>query len=179
MENKNENKESIEDIINKHLKIIETFIEEKGLPMQTVCRSTAITSLGSIADFIKTYFLFCSKDFKINLISLNKEMIQKNKQVGLKTQSQFLIIETCDEIKEMLLDKNRKYGDSALNPQRIFSKANMIEQINVRIDDKLSRIKSGQADENEDVEKDLLGYLILKKIAIKILQINNIEEKSK
>ena len=106
-------------------------------------------------------------------------MIQKNKQVILKTQSQFLIIETCDEIKEMLLDKNRKYGDSALNPQRIFSKANTIEQINVRIDDKLSRIKSGQADEDEDVERDLLGYLILKKIAIKILQINNTKEESK
>mgnify|MGYP001574034209 FL=1 len=76
----------------------------------------------------------------------------------------------------MLLDKNRKYGDSALNPQRIFSRADTIEQINVRIDDKLSRLKSRQADEDEDVENDLLGYLILKKVAMKILQIKNSKE---
>jgi hypothetical protein len=77
------------------------------------------------------------------------------------------IIEVCDGIKEMLLEKNRKYGDSALNPTRIFSKASPIEQINVRIDDKLSRIMSGQVDEDEDIELDFIGYLILKIIAKK------------
>ena len=77
------------------------------------------------------------------------------------------IIEECNAIKGMLLDKNRKYGDSALSPVRVFSRADTIEQINVRIDDKLSRIKSGQADDDEDAEKDLIGYLILKRVARK------------
>ena len=75
------------------------------------------------------------------------------------------IEEICDGIKEMLIEKNRKYGDSALNPQRVFSKADPVEQIKVRIDDKLSRIKSSQSDEDEDVIHDLIGYLILYKIA--------------
>ena len=66
---------------------------------------------------------------------------------------------------KMLIEKNRKYGNSALNPQRIFSKASAIEQIKVRIDDKLSRIKNQQDDEDEDVITDLIGYLILLKIA--------------
>ena len=77
------------------------------------------------------------------------------------------IIEECNAIQGMLLDKNRKYGDSALSPVRVFSRADTIEQINVRIDDKLSRIRSGQADDDEDAEKDLIGYLILKRVARK------------
>ena len=79
--------------------------------------------------------------------------------------TQFQIITVCDEIKKMLLDKNRKYGDSAIHPQRIFSKADPVEQINIRIDDKISRLLSGQADEDEDIEFDLIGYLILRRIA--------------
>lgn len=75
------------------------------------------------------------------------------------------IITECDFIKAFLLDKNRKYGDSAINPIRCFSKADTIEQINVRIDDKLSRIFSNQLDDTEDVELDLVGYLILKRVA--------------
>ncbi|TAN59638.1 hypothetical protein EPN18_10065 [bacterium] len=76
-----------------------------------------------------------------------------------------LISVVCDGIKKMLLTKNRLYGNSALNPQRVFSKADTMEQLNVRIDDKISRIKSGQMDDTEDAELDLIGYLILKRVA--------------
>ncbi len=79
-----------------------------------------------------------------------------------------MIGETCDEIKYMLLQKNRKYGNSAIDPVRVFSKADAIEQINVRIDDKLSRIQAAQSDEDEDVERDLIGYLVLKRVARKM-----------
>ena len=74
----------------------------------------------------------------------------------------------CDEIKELLIDKNRKYGNSALDPIRIFSKSDPTEQIRVRIDDKLSRITRGLNIEldDEDVIKDLLGYLILLRISM-------------
>ena len=75
----------------------------------------------------------------------------------------------CDDIKELLLEKNRKYGDSALNPNRIFSKADAVEQILVRIDDKLNRIQKGAGllANDEDVVSDLIGYLVLLKIALK------------
>jgi hypothetical protein len=69
------------------------------------------------------------------------------------------------EIRTLLVDKNRKYGDSALSPVRVFSKASAVEQINVRLDDKLSRLMSGQLDDTEDVLTDMLGYLILLRIA--------------
>jgi hypothetical protein len=70
-----------------------------------------------------------------------------------------------DSIRKMLLDKNRKYGNSALSPIRVFSKAEPLEQIAVRMDDKLSRIKSAQGDDLEDAKLDLIGYLVLEMIA--------------
>lgn len=83
----------------------------------------------------------------------------------MNTQKQIEL--TCDSIKNMLLDKNKKYGDSALKPVRIFSKADVVEQILVRIDDKLSRISKGAGlvGSDEDVVNDLIGYLVLLKIA--------------
>ena len=74
---------------------------------------------------------------------------------------------TCDSIKQLLLNKNAKYGNSALNPVRVFSKADNVEQLLVRIDDKLSRIARGAGMEgtDEDTLNDLIGYLILLKIA--------------
>lgn len=84
------------------------------------------------------------------------------------SRTQALIHQECDAIRETLLEKNRRYGDSALNPRRIFSRADTIEQINVRLDDKLSRILSAQDDDTEDAEFDLLGYLILKRVAKKL-----------
>ena len=80
-------------------------------------------------------------------------------------QTQIDIATTCDSVKELLLEKNRKYGDSALNPVRIFSKSDPVEQIKVRLDDKLSRIRNQQSDEDEDVIDDAIGYLVLLKVA--------------
>jgi len=79
--------------------------------------------------------------------------------------TQDLIRDECDVIRELLLEKNRKYGDSAVHPVRIFSRADPVAQIDVRIDDKLSRIRSAQDDDTEDPELDLIGYLILKRVA--------------
>lgn len=86
-----------------------------------------------------------------------------------KTLTQIRIEEECDGIKEMLLEKNRSYGDSALDPVRIFSKADKEEQLLARIDDKLSRVQLGYDGFNdEDCVGDLIGYLILLRIARKI-----------
>ena len=71
----------------------------------------------------------------------------------------------CNEIKDMLMQKNLAYGDSALEPVRIFSKADPIEQILVRIDDKLSRFAKGKEYPGDNDIDDLIGYLVLLKIA--------------
>ena len=79
--------------------------------------------------------------------------------------AQAAIADECHAVKKMLLQKNRLYGNSALEPVRIFSKADATEQLRVRIDDKLSRLQSAQAGETEDVTLDLIGYLVLLRIA--------------
>ena len=84
-----------------------------------------------------------------------------------ETDDQKLIQQVCQEIAEMLISKNKAYGSSALDPLRIFSKASSIEQINVRIDDKLSRLARGHAYGDEDTELDLIGYLVLKRVAVR------------
>jgi hypothetical protein len=84
------------------------------------------------------------------------------------TTTQNLIAQVCDEVKALLLAKNKKYGNSALEPKRIFSKASTVEQLYVRIDDKLSRINTaGIQGEGEDTLLDLIGYLILLRVAMK------------
>lgn len=83
-------------------------------------------------------------------------------------QTQLDIAVVCDKVKDLLLEKNMRYGDSALNPIRIMSQASNIEQILVRIDDKLNRLKQGNnlLFEDEDVIMDLIGYYVLLKVAI-------------
>jgi len=85
----------------------------------------------------------------------------------MSAESQIKIAQVCDDIKDLLLEKNAKYGDSALNPVRVMSQASPVEQILVRIDDKLSRIKQGNIlEDDEDVVSDLIGYFVLLKIAL-------------
>jgi hypothetical protein len=81
-------------------------------------------------------------------------------------QAKELIVWACNDIRDMLLAKNSDYGNSALEPVRIFSKADTIEQIKIRIDDKLSRIQNiSNRHYREDTLQDLIGYLILLVIA--------------
>ena len=66
----------------------------------------------------------------------------------------------------MLISKNKDYGDSAIKPDNIFSKLDSAQAICARIDDKLSRIKNvGLDDKTEDTLDDLIGYLVLLKVA--------------
>lgn len=65
---------------------------------------------------------------------------------------------------EFLVEKNRKYGDSVLTPISCFSKLSPVEGVNIRLDDKIKRLMSAQQDETEDVELDLIGYLLIKQV---------------
>ena len=85
------------------------------------------------------------------------------KSVGAPAGNQ--IWSTCHEIAQMLIEKNISYGNSALEPARIFSTADSTEQLKVRIDDKLNRVKNNQGFAGDNDIDDLIGYLVLYKIA--------------
>ena len=72
-----------------------------------------------------------------------------------------------NRLGNLLIEKNERYGDSALDPIRLFSRADALEQLKVRIDDKLSRVVRGKGIDDEDVLIDLIGYLVLLLVAMK------------
>lgn len=69
---------------------------------------------------------------------------------------------TCDGIADFLCEKNNSYGNSVYEPVSVFSKASAFERIGVRIDDKISRLMSGNEFPGDDTEKDITGYFLLK-----------------
>jgi len=80
-----------------------------------------------------------------------------------------ILHEEIKKIETMLLAKNKDYGSSAIVPINIFANGDAIEQIMVRIDDKLNRIrnlKQTKITPNilEDTEMDLIGYLLILKV---------------
>lgn len=96
----------------------------------------------------------------------------------MKTQDK--IKKVGQEIIDLLIEKNQSYGDSALEPANVFASGNAIDNLSARIDDKLMRIKTqGFRGYGEDNVKDLIGYLILLKIAIEDEKTNHISENGK
>lgn len=78
------------------------------------------------------------------------------------TETQQKIIEITEAMRDLLLYKNEKYGDSALHPKRIFYKGNAVSSILIRLDDKLSRVmeNNDQLPRVNDVA-DIIGYCTL------------------
>ena len=72
-------------------------------------------------------------------------------------------------IRETLVKKNHDYGNSALDPIGVFADPDPVQQLAVQIDHKLARIRSTKAGAviQEDTLKDLIGYLILLRVATK------------
>lgn len=101
--------------------------------------------------------------FGVNIVEYQQ---WNNKEEDLNTQDK--IIKVCTDISEFLVKKNIAYGDSAINPCRIFSKSDNLEAIRVRIDDKLNRIMNGTSYPGDDDVDDLIGYLILYKVGQKM-----------
>jgi len=85
------------------------------------------------------------------------------------------IILLFDNFKEFLLEKNKRYGDSASNPVNVFSKESTQNQICNRIDDKLSRIRNSKDLRKNDVS-DVFGYVALLMISKGWLEFEDILE---
>lgn len=96
---------------------------------------------------------------------LKPQKAQEAKWDDTLPESAQKIAAKCDALKALLVEKNLAYGNSALEPVRIFSKADSLEQLRVRADDKLSRITKGKQYQSEDHLLDLAGYLVLMMVA--------------
>lgn len=76
------------------------------------------------------------------------------------------ISKVADSLRDFLKEKNRRYGNSALEPLMVFTShvsENNTAAVNnfyTRLDDKLSRIKNSENLRKNDIA-DLIGYLML------------------
>ncbi len=92
-------------------------------------------------------------------------MAKENNDLRNKTEEE--IWSVCTDMARFLIEKNRAYGNSALDPVRIFSNQDAKEQLMVRIDDKLSRFARGGEFHGDNDIDDLIGYLVLLKVALR------------
>ena len=72
------------------------------------------------------------------------------------------IHQIMNAMKDLLLYKNQKYGDSAINPKGIFYKGDSTNSILIRLDDKIGRVMSN-TEEKPRVNDvcDIIGYCTL------------------
>jgi hypothetical protein len=79
-----------------------------------------------------------------------------------RTETQQKIVELTGAMRDLLLYKNQKYGDSALHPKRVFYKGDAVNSILIRLDDKIGRIMANteSAPRINDVA-DIIGYCTL------------------
>ena len=101
----------------------------------------------------------------------NKKIVLPNTGTHVQeAPTQKSIRELTDAMKDLLLYKNQKYGDSAINPLEIFTKHlkhvdTKTAAILVRLDDKLSRVCNAEELRTNDI-CDLIGYLTLLNVAL-------------
>lgn len=113
----------------------------------TDCRLTR-----DVLEFLKDYADFIVKDDKKSDCSIGYDTVN---------ETQEKIVRILEAIKQLLLTKNSNYGNSILDPMRVFCKKDKEESdIPARLDDKLSRIKNSDKIRINDVT-DLIGYLVL------------------
>ena len=120
-------------------------------------------------NFIEDNGLGISKYTK-DFIKIPNCMIRHN----VLSQTQQKIKSICDKLADLLVYKNKKYGNSAIEPTQIFYKGDNTNSILIRLDDKLSRIKNSQELRVNDI-CDTLGYLVLLLIS-KNVDIKEIEK---
>lgn len=107
-----------------------------------------------------------SDDMSLGAISdgvrLSDSYLHAHMKEALYTDTQQKIIDVLDGMKGLLLYKNRKYGDSAINPKKIFYKGDSTNSILIRLDDKIGRVMSNPDDKPRvnDVA-DIIGYCTL------------------
>lgn len=104
-------------------------------------------------------------DNPITMVEIPKVIKVDTDKESQLSRSQEKIAEIVDATKDLLLYKNKMYGDSALNPVGIFTKhlktvPENTASILVRLDDKLGRVRNADTLRTNDVS-DIIGYCTL------------------
>jgi hypothetical protein len=83
------------------------------------------------------------------------------KLLDQKTGTQQKITDAFNSMRDLVLEKNKRYGDAALTPKQVFSKLDAVEGLKIRLDDKISRIMNNSGEIRKNDVADIMGYLVL------------------
>lgn len=96
----------------------------------------------------------------VSAISLTDQL--RESPWGDLPPTQQKIHEIMGAMKDLLLYKNQKYGDSAINPEKIFYKGDSTSSILIRLNDKIGRVKANPDDKPRINDVcDIIGYCTL------------------
>ncbi len=77
----------------------------------------------------------------------------------------------CDEIRDLLVEKNKSYGNAVFDKGVLFN-VDPMYAIQARINDKLNRIKNSNTYLSDNDLMDVTGYLILLQVHMDQVDIN-------
>lgn len=128
-----------------------------------------LSFLSKILEIIynKDFQDFCNDYKNVKIHEGTKPQITEINRSTNLTDTQNKIKNLCDKVSEILIYKNKMYGNSILEPKQIFYKGGHIDNILMRLDDKIGRIANttgGNPIRVNDIV-DIIGYLILLLIA--------------
>ena len=138
------------------------------VPIDTICNTNFGVPTGS-PSFDAAKWAESVKALEEATTGLDLEDIKKKSTWKVPENADFAwhLDKVTKKVTDLLKEKNAAYGNSALNPANIFSKLDAVESLLVRMDDKIMRIKNkGINDKTEDTVDDLIGYLLLLKMAL-------------
>jgi hypothetical protein len=131
--------------------LVEVYFETTGNPAQLPnieVRSYRFLDRPAAKNFIKSF-----EHHKNKLDSYGYTIVHGKSQPNQSNDFNTIL----SSIGEVLTEKNKRYGGSALNPISVFAGKSKVGQ---RADDKVSRIKNSDVLRKNDVA-DLIGYLVL------------------
>lgn len=110
-----------------------------------------------------------NEELMTNPVLLTDEYMHTHMDEALYTDTQQKLIDVLDGMKSLLLYKNKKYGDSAINPKKVFYKGDSTNSILIRLDDKIGRVMSNPDDKPRvnDVA-DIIGYCTLLLVSMNV-----------
>lgn len=108
-------------------------------------------------------------DFKLSCLEAQLYAQTMESPYGDLPPTQQKIHEIMGAMKDLLLYKNQKYGDSAINPKGIFYKGDSTNSILIRLDDKLGRVMSNTEEKPRINDVcDIIGYCTLLLISMDV-----------
>ena len=140
--------------INSRVKILKDY-SENGI---TLTKGSIIKVIDAEEEFIKLEGSNCKWNKKY-FIEQGYFMILPAEEINDST-TQEKIQTLFSNFKDFLQEKNKRYGDSVINPVKVFSKVEPENKACIRLDEKLQRIINSDELRKNDVS-DTFGYLAL------------------